>query len=162
MAPGNATLAKELIDEFRAAAAAVGQCLHLNHMTSPDALLAERGVDSRADYGWMKLGQGPGYAWPQTQYEAVADHAFPTMAAQAAKYAKLGVAYVPQLSTAWDSSPRTLPGDGWGQFGYPWGAAWHANVSQWRGALLRAKAHMATRCADASAWCAARSTVRVL
>jgi hypothetical protein len=39
------------------AAEAVGECLHLNHMSSAsDAMIKERKVNSRADYGWVKLG----------------------------------------------------------------------------------------------------------
>ena len=49
------------MDEFRAAAQAVGQCLHLNHMTSADSLLSPRKVDSRSDYGWVKLGTSSAY-----------------------------------------------------------------------------------------------------
>ena len=47
------------MDQFRAEAENVGQCLHLNHMTSSDTLLVPRGVNSRSDYGWTKLGDGP-------------------------------------------------------------------------------------------------------
>ena len=32
------------------------------------------------------------------------------------------VAYAPVFSVAWDSSPRTLISDPYGDFGYPWGA----------------------------------------
>lgn len=54
VADGNLTTGAALMDEFRAAAESVGQCLHLNHMTSSDAILKPRGVDSRADYGWVR------------------------------------------------------------------------------------------------------------
>jgi hypothetical protein len=41
--------------DFRAAAESVGECLHLNHQGSErDSLVAERGVSSVFDYGWMK------------------------------------------------------------------------------------------------------------
>ena len=152
MAPGNATLGRELADDFRAAAEAVGQCLHLNHMTSPDKLLTERRADSRADYGWMKLGAGAGYRFPSTPYETVATHAWQTIEAAETHYATLGVPYIPVLSVGWDSSPRTLPTDGWGEFGYPWGVSWRANVSQWTTQLERASQHMKTRCTG-DAWC---------
>ena len=54
VADGNLTAGAALMDDFRAAAESVGQCLHLNHMTSSDAILKPRGVDSRADYGWVR------------------------------------------------------------------------------------------------------------
>ena len=70
------------------------------------------------------------------------------------QYAALGVPYIPTLSTCWDASPRTLPSDGWGQFGYPWGPSWHSNISQWTTALSRSKADMLARCDPAKeAWC---------
>jgi hypothetical protein len=63
------------MDEFRQEAEAVGQCLHLNHMTSSDALLEPRRVDSRADYGWVKMGTpDDGYTYPETPYEQVMEH----------------------------------------------------------------------------------------
>ena len=155
MAPGNASLGAQLADDFRAAAEAVGQCLHLNHMTSPDALLTERRADSRTDYGWMKLGEGGGFSFPSTPYETVAAHAWRTMVAAEAKYAAppYRIPYVPVLSVGWDPSPRTLPSDGWGEFGYPWGISWRSNASQWAAQLARAKQHMASRCRGGGEWC---------
>jgi hypothetical protein len=43
---------------------------------------------------------------------------------------KYGIPYIPTMSVAWDSSPRTLATDGWGEYGYPWGAAWHSTPAQ--------------------------------
>merc|ERR1712159_487685 len=59
-----------------------------------------------------------------------------------------GVPYVPVISVAWDSSPRTLPQDGWGKFGYPWGISWRSNLTQWTRALQRTKAFMEKRCSN--------------
>ena len=72
---GNDTEAVVLMDEFRQEAEAVGQCLHLNHMTSSDALLKPRRVNSRADYGWVKMGTpDDGYTYPEAPYEQVMAH----------------------------------------------------------------------------------------
>ena len=111
------------MDAFREAAESVGECLHLNHMTSNDAkLVRQRRVDSRTDYGWMKYGTGPGYEFPHTDYDLVADFAMSQLQQRTESFpAVYGVPYVPVISVAWDSSPRTLPQDGWGKFGYPWG-----------------------------------------
>jgi hypothetical protein len=44
-------------------------------MTSSDALLEPRRVDSRADYGWVKMGTpDDGYTYPETPYEQVMEH----------------------------------------------------------------------------------------
>ena len=39
------------------------------------SMLKPRGVNSRADYGWVKLGVSPDYTFPETPYENVVDHA---------------------------------------------------------------------------------------
>jgi hypothetical protein len=50
-----------LMDDFRGAAEAVGQCLHLNYMGgNHDGVIAQQGVNSITDYGWVKYGSGPG------------------------------------------------------------------------------------------------------
>jgi hypothetical protein len=75
---GNETLAAELMGDFRAAAEAVGQCLHLNHMNggaSKESTVARK-VSSMTAYGWVKFGQGPKYTFPHTPYEIVAEHAW--------------------------------------------------------------------------------------
>jgi hypothetical protein len=118
IAMGNSTAAEALMDEFRAEAEAVGTCLHLNHMTSSDAMIKARGVNSRADYGWVKLGVAADYTFPSTPYENVVNHALTTMKSQHSKYTtQYGIPYIPTLSTQWDSTPRTLPTDGFGDFG---------------------------------------------
>ena len=163
VAPGNETLAAELMNDFRAAAESVGQCLHLSHMSGPpsnDKLIATRRVDSVSAYGWMKLGESVEYTYPRTPYETVAAHAWAQITAEETKYAAApyDVPYLPTLSVGWDSSPRTLKSDGWPtadtvkHVGYPWGLSWGSTVAQWREALITAKAKMATRCSG-SAWC---------
>lgn len=109
--------------------------------------------------GWVKLGNGEGYTFPETPYEAVVKHALETIAAASATFPKeYGVPYIPTLSTAWDSSPRTLPHDGWGDWGYPWGISWHSNMSEWSDAISRSKQAIDTRCsagmrATKGHWC---------
>jgi hypothetical protein len=156
VADGNRTEAIPLMDEFRAAAVSVGQCLHLNHMTSPDALLKPRKVDSRTDYGWIKLGHSPAYKWPQTAYEDVMDHSLSEIAKRTALYSQnFSIPYIPSLSPGFDSSPRTLPSDGWDHsFGYPWGLSWTSNITQWKTALTRTKQLMGSLCNSSSErWC---------
>ena len=146
VANGNKTEAAKLMDEFRAAALAVGQCLHLNHMTSADDMLKPRGVNSRTDYGRVKYGAGPNYAWPLTPYEAVIEHGISEVTKRTAFYRQeFGIDYFPTISPGFDASPRTLPSDAWpgpskesfSKFGYPWSVSWTSNMSQWKTALVR-------------------------
>ena len=111
------------MDAFRQAAESVGECLHLNHMTSNDAaMLRQRRVDSRSDYGWVKMGNGKSFTFPETDYEVVVRYAMSQLQHRTEYYASAyGLPYVPVVSVVWDSSPRTLPQDGWGEYGYPWG-----------------------------------------
>ena len=88
------------MDEFRAEAEKVGQCLHLNHMTSSDALLQPRGANSRSDYGWTKLGDGPNYTWPETPFETVTEHSISELHKRAELYPKqFHIPYIPTIST---------------------------------------------------------------
>ena len=143
IANGNLSAGPALMDAFRAAAESVGECLHLNHMTSNDAeLVRQRRVDSRTDYGWMKYGKGPGYVFPHTDYDLVADYAMSQLQQRTQHYASVyGLPYVPIISVAWDSSPRTLPQDGWGEFGYPWGISVRVTEARARRASLFMKPH---------------------
>ena len=53
-----------------------------------------------------------------------------------------------------ERSPRTLPQDAWGEWGYPWGLGWHSNVSQFKTSLQMSKRAMARRCTpSATRWC---------
>jgi hypothetical protein len=144
------------MDDFRRAAEAVGQCLHLNHMGAglKPPMISSRRVASVTDYCWMKLGRGEGFVFPETDYEVVRDHALAVTQARHELYNSSGVPYIPVISTAWDSSPRTLPQDAWGDWGYPWGLSYHANVSQFKTALQMTKKAMAERCTpSATRWC---------
>ena len=161
IANGNDTQAAQLMEEFRAEAEAVGQCLHLNHMTSPDALLKPRKVDSRSDYGWTKLGYSASYEWPLTKYEAVVEHGLSEFSILSEHYEQnFSIPYVPTISPGFDSSPRTLPSDGWpdatqksfGEWGYPWSVTWTSDMAQWTKALQATRAAIAKRC-DGTAWC---------
>ena len=63
------------------------------------------------------------------------------------KYApKYNITYVPTMGPGWDASPRTLPSDAWGEWGYPWGASWHSTPEQWVAALKRARSFGRGRC----------------
>jgi len=161
VADGDEEMAVALMDEFRGEAEAVGQCLHLNHMTSPDSLLKPRKVDSRSDYGWTKLGDGPGYIWPETPFEAVTEHCMAELTRRTVLYTtNFSIPYIPTISTGFDSSPRTLPQDGWPStmaemhsFGYPWTKIFMSDMAQWKSALQQTKdAMLATSC-KAGSWC---------
>lgn len=124
-------------------------------MDAGDAMIKTRKVDSQTAYGWMKLGHGEDFTWPETPYEVVMEHALAAIDSAAAHYkSAFDIPYIPTLSTQWDSSPRTLPSDGWAEnYGYPWGISWHSNMTQWTTALQRTKAAMAARCGSEAQWC---------
>jgi hypothetical protein len=140
------------MDDFRKAAEAVGQCLHLNHMGRRDDLIKPRGVNSISDYGWMKtVGSS---AFPESKYEDIMSGGFKAWDTLTGHYKSIyNISYVPSMSTAWDASPRTLISDPYERSaGYPWGTSWHSDPAQWTSALTTAKQKMATRCASGS-WC---------
>jgi hypothetical protein len=51
-----------------------------------------------------------------------------------------------QVSTGWDSSPRTLIHDPFGNFGYPWGPSFHGTPEQFGDAMSMALNWTSERC----------------
>jgi hypothetical protein len=154
LAGGDAKRYSALMDDFRKAAESVGECLHLNHMGAqhhPQYINAS-GVNSATDYGWMKTASAP--TWPESKYEDIVSGGI----AAWNTYTKTmkdsyNIPYIPTMSVAWDSSPRTLASDAWGEYGYPWGAAWHSTPAQFTTALHTVKNYMDSRCGADSEWC---------
>ena len=153
---GDKEAAVAAMDAFRAAAEAVGECLHLNHMGSRDDLIESRKANSISDYGWMKTVGAS--TFPETPYEEIVKGGLAAWQTKCAHYStNFSIPYVPTISTAWDASPRTLPQDAFLKSnGYPWGSSWHSTPAQWTGALTKAKAFQEQRCPNAKAqfgWC---------
>ena len=52
------------------------------------------------------------------------------------------------------SCSESIAAAGAESYGYPWGIAWHSNMTQWTTALRRTKAAVAERCnPEVEAWC---------
>eukprot|EP00041_Stephanoeca_diplocostata_P006756 m.93080 g.93080 ORF g.93080 m.93080 type:complete len:152 (+) comp16527_c1_seq10:2094-2549(+) len=71
----------------------------------------------------------------------------------------LDIAYAPVVSVGWDSSPRTLPSDPFGNWGYPWGPSFVSSPDTFTTTLLSTRAYMDELCAarehtaSGSKWC---------
>eukprot|EP00937_MAST-01D_sp_MAST-1D-sp2_P000780 g780.t1 len=134
--------------DFRAAAEAVGECLHLNHMgQAHDNFIGPRQVASISDYGWMKTTSARKF--PETPYEDIMNGSVQAWSTLTERYARMNITYVPSIEHSWDPSTRTLPTDASnasGNWGYPWGAHWHSTPEQWTSALQQGKKFMSTLC----------------
>ena len=119
---GSVAAAADFMTYFRQKAAEQNTCLHVNMMGGmyqDTSYIAALGVDSVSDYGWMKTVGGE--IFPETPYENVIASGSKAWSDLQRKFSAFGVPYIPSISTAWDSSPRTLFTDPFGNFGYPWG-----------------------------------------
>ena len=128
IADGDDAEAVRAMADFRAAAEAVGECLHLNHMGAHDQLIRPRGVSSVTDYGWMKTVQAR--TFPETPYKEIVDAGVQAWSTRAEKYeSQYNLTYVPPIEHSWDASTRTLPSDPFGKWGYPWVRAWPPSLA---------------------------------
>ena len=78
---------------------------------------------------------------------------------------RYGIPYVPTISAGFDSSPRTLPSDGWPAsmaemrgFGYPWTKIFMSDIPQWRAALQQSRDAIAELCRERRLAAAAAET----
>ena len=152
---GSVTATADFFSYFRRKAESMGTCLHLNMMGGlfeDTSLIAALHVDSVTDYGWMKTVTLS--TFPETPYEEVVTAGSQVWGQLESKFEALGVPYLPSMSTAWDPSPRTLITDPFGNWGYPWGPAFHSTPEQFTKALEKAKSYLDGRCSkDARTWC---------
>ena len=166
-APASATLRLHfyrfgaVLDSFRSIAEAHGVCLHLVDMVSGSASgiaknaaeYQQFGVNSATSYCFMKIVRAP--STPMTQYINYTDQVARALTAwtdisQSLSKSALGPSFkfAPTLSVGWDSSPRTLPSDPFGQWGYPWGNAFHSTPAEFQAALQASKTYLDQYCSD--------------
>jgi len=154
----------DLFDAFRDYAEARGTCLHLVDMVagSPNAAYFAKskalGVSSATSYCWMKvIGAYYDLVFPETNYTELLQPSIQAATNLTEAFAtELGIPYAPVISVAWDSTPRTLPSDAFGQFGYPWGPSYHSTPDTW-GDAVSAYAQFTKQQCDANKaaglWC---------
>eukprot|EP01052_Picozoa_sp_SAG31_P043399 SAG31_NODE_7215_length_1753_cov_1.231560_2_plen_400_part_01 len=145
---GEAATIESLAYFRNATQAKAGKCLHIQVMSPQPKiypLLDRLGVDSHTDYCWMKLRMAQQF--PETPYDEVRRHVSAKWDERELSLLNYSVAtYFPTVSTAWDSSPRTLIHDPYEDVGYPWGPAMHATPTQFGDALNVAKQWSTKRC----------------
>ena len=128
-----------------------GKCVHIQLMTPQASLypsLGKMGIDSTTDYCWMKLRMANQF--PETPYADVLNGIVQKWDEREAELSNHSVPrYIPSVSTAWDSSPRTLIHDRFDNIGYPWGVAFHAEPQQFGQGMRFAKSWAQKRCGEA-------------
>ena len=161
---GKANAAK-VLDSFRSIAEAHGVCLHLVDMVAGSpanvagkanvADYQQYGVNSATSYCFMKIVHAP--PTPMTEYINYTEQVGRAVTAwtgisQSLSKSALGPGFkfAPTLSVGWDSSPRTLSSDPFGQWGYPWGNAFHSTPAEFQAALEVSKSYLDQYCSTAS------------
>lgn len=143
---GDLRATREALDSFRAKTRAAGfDDLHLNAVVwgrpvlpgettpaDPRALLDALGFDSVTSYVWIHHVPLPDF--PETDYAHVRDRYFEYW--ETAEHA-FDLPYYPNASMGWDSSPRTVQSDAFGNVGYPFTPTISGNTPErFREALL--------------------------
>eukprot|EP00037_Helgoeca_nana_P033810 m.419521 g.419521 ORF g.419521 m.419521 type:complete len:462 (+) comp31601_c0_seq1:62-1447(+) len=160
---GGSAAAETVLTAFRDYAESQGTCVHFAVMvagsaksiSSQTAQFKALDVASATSYCWMKLGLEGAQTFPESNYTEMIPQSVEAWTALAKVLSEdLGIKYAPVLSVGWDSSPRTLPSDPFGQWGYPWGTSYVSTPDQFQAALAAAKDYMVQSCAaDAAGWC---------
>lgn len=130
-----------------ASQAHAGRCVHIQVMSVQPGqfqLLPKLGIDSHTDYCWMKLRMANQF--PETAYAYIMENITSKWDERENDLKDIVPLYVPSVSTAWDSSPRTLIHEPFEENGYPWGPSFHAEPAQFGQALGLAKAWAQKRC----------------
>ncbi|MBA3846164.1 MAG: glycoside hydrolase family 99-like domain-containing protein [Planctomycetes bacterium] len=150
---GGVTGAGEAIAALRAKTRAAGfRDLHLNTVAwgipvlpsekalpgrERAAVLAALGAQSVTSYCWVHHHDPSSTGFPRGSYAAAADANY---AVWDRYRAELGVAYHPNVSMGWDSSPRTIQSDTYENRGYPFCAVLEGNTpAAFQAALGRAR-----------------------
>lgn len=169
---GGVPAAVKVMDNFRAIAASRGQCIHLVAMVAGSAqsiatqedTYKALGVASGTSYCFMKIVHGGGAS--MTEYLNYTDQVARALESWSSIadvfHSKIGGPFAPTLSVGWDSSPRTLPSDPFGNWGYPWGSSFHSTPAEFKAALEASAAYLDTYCSSeplqsstlaTGAWC---------
>lgn len=100
------------------------------------ARLQKLGVASITPYNNLDHGPMDRMAFPRGDYNAF--HAA-ARDAWSVTDAETGAAYIPNITTGWDSSGRACPSDAWQRRDYPWFPVIEANRAEWTQALTDLK-----------------------
>lgn len=142
---GSADGARRALSAFREEARRAGAGeLHLNAIvyeapvlpgeTAPadlGALTEYLGFDSVGSYTWLHRHEA---AWPVRKYAEIAEAAVGDYAELKKRFS---LPYIPNVTVGWDSSPRTVPSEGFDFTGYPYCPILTENRPEIFGAALR-------------------------
>lgn len=103
--------------------------------TSPEELIRTLGFASASSYVWVHHSDISAKAFPEVEWDTVADDAF---LAYAEYSAGLNVPFIPNVTVGWDSSPRTDQHLPFEPVGYPWYPVLDATPAQFERGLRRA------------------------
>lgn len=123
---GGQGAAEKALDSFRDYAESSGSCVHFvvmvagsaESISTQTATFKTLDVASATSYCWMKLGLEGTKVFPAANYSALGPQSVAASTALANMFSDhLGIKYAPVVSSGWDSSPRTLPSDPFGNWG---------------------------------------------
>lgn len=123
---GGQGAAEKALDSFRDYAESSGSCVHFvvmvagsaESISTQTATFKALDVASATSYCWMKLGLEGTKVFPAANYSALGPQSVAASTALANMFSDhLGIKYAPVVSSGWDSSPRTLPSDPFGNWG---------------------------------------------
>eukprot|EP00041_Stephanoeca_diplocostata_P023715 m.588374 g.588374 ORF g.588374 m.588374 type:complete len:456 (-) comp22364_c0_seq1:806-2173(-) len=155
-AVGGAAQAAAVVDQFRRFAEAEGECLHFVAMLQGSVAALSKydkefsilGVSSTTSYNWGKVLSPSEYTWPVTNYSTLGPAAVDAWKLIEQHYTPLGMPFAPTITVSWDSTPRVLPSDPFGKWGYPWTASYHSTPTEFEAALCGAKAYLDAVCSN--------------
>ncbi len=151
---GSLRAAQHAFEKFRAKVCAAGfPGVHLNAvvwgfnvlpsemtLTDPAYVVAQLGFASTTTYAWVHHYDLNNAPFPQGNYVHAAQRTYEAWEEYAHRFA---VPYHPNVSMGWDPSPRTLQGEDYQKYGYPWTAVLEGNTPEaFRDALAHAKAFL--------------------
>eukprot|EP00041_Stephanoeca_diplocostata_P023716 m.588404 g.588404 ORF g.588404 m.588404 type:complete len:157 (-) comp22364_c0_seq5:1037-1507(-) len=93
------------------------------------------------------------YTWPVTNYSTLGPAAVDAWKLIEQHYTPLGMPFAPTITVSWDSTPRVLPSDPFGKWGYPWTASYHSTPTEFEAALCGAKAYLDAVCSNGKQHC---------
>jgi len=145
--------ARDALDDFRRKTVAAGHpglyldatvwgfgvLPHAVTAARPEELVSTLGFSSASSYVWVHHSDISASAFPEGDWDAVADDAFVAYRDYAAE---LGVPFIPNVTVGWDSSPRTMQNLPFEPVGYPWYPVFDATPAQFERGLRRAVAFL--------------------
>ena len=123
---GGISTATTVLEDFRTYAESQGTCVHFVVMVagSPKSIASQFSqfkqlkVASATSYNWMKLQLSAASTFPTANFTDMSVQSVAMWGTLAESFSSgLGIKYAPVASVGWDSSPRTLPSDPFGEWG---------------------------------------------